>query len=128
MIEVAERPHIPRGAIATLATFVVMSGVLGWIVGDDLPEFHNILDTAMFVLSGILALQLWDIGERLDRPYKKHLAITFAVVAALEFLHTMVSVEWTGPLAWVSAASRDLRPLTWPPPAFLLPIGIGAAL
>jgi PAS domain S-box-containing protein len=128
MNETADKPSIPRGAIATLGIFVVACLFLGWIVGDDLPELHTILDTAMFVLSAILALLLWDMGERLERPFKKHLAITFAAVAVLELLHAVASVEWSGPLAWVSATGRDVRPLTWPPPAFVLPIGIGMSL
>lgn len=124
----SEKPEIPPGAIATLIVFVIVCFILGWIVGDDLPELHIILDAAMFVLSGILALLLWDMGFRLDRPFLKHLAVTFTVVSALELLHALASVEWTGPLANVSRMADDLRPLTWPPPAFVLPLGIGASL
>jgi len=121
-------PNIPTATIVTLAIFVVACLGLGWIVGSDLPELHAILDTAMFVLSGMLALVLWDMGQRLDRPFKKHLSITFAAVCLLEFLHGMVSVEWSGPLAAISAISSDLRPLTWPAPAVLLPLGVAASL
>ncbi|MFZ2031593.1 MAG: ATP-binding protein [Vitreimonas sp.] len=127
MIEAADQPNIPRGVSVTLVLFIAISLGLGWIVGQDLPELHGILDSAMFVVSGVLALLLWDMGERLDRPFKKHLALTFAVVALLEFVHTMVSVEWSGPLAGIGRIG-DLRPLTWPPPAFALPLGIGASL
>jgi len=124
----AATPNIPKATIATLAVFLALCLGLGWIVGSDLPELHSILDTGMFVFSGMLALVLWDMGQRLDRPFKKHLSIIFAAVCLLEFLHGMVSVEWSGSLAQISALSGDLRPLTWPAPALLLPIGIGAAL
>ncbi|WP_325061660.1 PAS domain S-box protein [Vitreimonas sp.] len=128
MRDTADRPNIPRGTIATLLSFVGVSIVLGWVVGSDLPELHTILDTAMFVLSGVLALLLWDMGRRLDRPFLKHLSITFASVALLEALHASVSVEWSGPMAAIARMSADLRPLTWPPPAALLPVGVGLAL
>jgi PAS domain S-box-containing protein len=123
-----DRPTVPRGAIATLAVFVLLAALLSWIVGGDLSELHTVVDTVMIVLSTMLALLYWDIGSRLDRPFAKHLSITFAAVSVLDLLHGMVSVEWSGPLAWAARISSDLPPLTWPPPAFVLPLGVGASL
>jgi PAS domain S-box-containing protein len=119
---------IPSGTTITLLVFAAGCVALGPVVGDDLPQLHLLLDTAMFALSGMLALLFWEVGRRLDRAFYKHLSIGFAAVAALEVLHAMVSVEWTGPLAVIARLSDDLRPLTWPPPAYLLPLGIGASL
>jgi PAS domain S-box-containing protein len=126
MNEVAERPHIPRGAIGSLITFALLSASSIAIGEHNFPSLHNILDASMCLLSGVLALLLWDMGVRLDRPFKKWLAIAFAATCALEFIHVVVTIEWTGPLAPI--ADIDLRPLTWPPASLILPLGIGAAL
>jgi PAS domain S-box-containing protein len=123
-----DRSTVPRGAIATLAVFVLLAALLSRIVVGDLPELHTVVDTVMIVLSTMLALLYWDIGNRLDRPFAKHLSITFAAVSVLDLLHGMVSVEWSGPLAWAARISSDLRLLTWLPPAFVLPLGVGASL
>lgn len=128
MDEHAERPKIPNATVITLVSFVAASIALGWVLGDDLPQLHTIVDSAMFVLSAMLALVLWDVGQRLNRPFQKHLAVSFAAVSILELLHVMVSVEWSGILVGLARVGADLRPLTWPPPALLLPIGIGASL
>jgi PAS domain S-box-containing protein len=120
--------EIPASTTITLLVFIGFCLALGWIVGEDLPELHTILDAAMFVVSGMLALLFWEMGRRLDRAFYEYLSISFAAVAVLEVLHAMVSVEWTGPLSIVARWSDDLRPLTWTPPAYLLPLGIGASL
>lgn len=127
-IGVVREGEIPASTTITLLVLVGACGALGWIVGEDLPELHTILDTAMFALSAILALLLWEVGSRLERAFYQHLSISFAAVAGLEALHATVSVDWTGPLDVIVRLSDDLRPLTWSPPAYLLPLGIGASL
>jgi hypothetical protein len=82
----------------------------------------------MALLSGALALLLWDMGNRLDRPFQRWVAIGFAATAVLEFLHVIVTVEWSGFLAPISAARSFLRPATWPPAAHVLPLTIGGSI
>ena len=94
----------------------------------DYPHLHTILDTCIALLSCVLALAFWDMGTRLQHSFERWLAVTLALAAILEVLHTAVTVEWSGGLAVVRETERLLRPATWPPSAHLLPVGLGAAL
>jgi signal transduction histidine kinase/CheY-like chemotaxis protein len=112
----------------TVVAFGVLSGTLLAIGGKDYPNLHTILDTGMCLLSGALALLLWDMGVRSDRPFPRLMAIAFAATFLLEFIHVIVTIEWSGPLAVVAANRNFLRPATWPPAAHLLPLGIWGAI
>ncbi|HEX7759433.1 MAG TPA: ATP-binding protein [Caulobacteraceae bacterium] len=92
------------------------------------PELHTILDTGLALLSGMLALLLWDMGAHADRPFPKWLAVAFAATFVLNLVHVLVTVEWSGPLAAVARSKGILRPATWPPSTHLLPIAIAVAL
>ncbi len=82
----------------------------------------------MFLQSGILALLLWNMGGQTDNPFPKNLAITFAASSLLNFIHVMVTVEWSGPLLSIAQSAAVLRPGTWPPAVHVLPIGVGCAI
>lgn len=116
----------PSGA----AVFVLaVSGLVGGLLltGEpgDYPNLHTILDTGMGLLSGILALKLWGADQH---AITRRLALVFLATGAMEVVHVLVTVEWSGPLAWIKAVSGTLRPSTWPPPSHLLPLGVIGAL
>ena len=115
-------------AIGMLVAFT-LSGTALLIIGiQNYPGLHTVLDTSMFLLSGLLALLFWEIGARSQYSLPKWVGISFGLTALSEFIHTVVSVEWTGALAAITQAAAVLRPSTWPPSAHLLPIGIGCAV
>lgn len=124
----AEPTSLPHGVTGALAAFGVIGGTLLAVGSKNYPDLHIILDTSMAVLSGALALLLWDMGTRIDRPFPRWIAVGFAATAALEFLHVIVTVEWSGFLAPIATARSFLRPATWPPAAHLLPIAVGCAI
>src|SRR5260370_2714874 len=115
---------LPRTAIAALVVFLLVGAFLLAVGRRDYPELHTILDTAIALLSGVLALLLWDMGEHAGRTFAKWLAVSFAATFVLELVHVLVTVEWFGPLAPIAAAKGFLRPSTWPPATHLLPLGV----
>jgi len=119
---------LPRSAMAVLIAAVVAAGSLLATEPGDYPHLHTILDTGMALMSGILALVLWDLGGQTGRQFPKWLAVSFAAAFALNLVHVLVTVEWSGSLAAISQAKASLRPSTWPPSTHLLPIGILMAL
>ena len=133
-----EDPHVVREASAgtklsssVLATLLALGLICAGLLSigrRDYPNLHTILDTGMCLLSGVLALLLWDIGARTQRPLPRWLAISFAIAALSEFIHTLVTVEWFGLLAPIVEAQGILRPATWPVAGYVLPIGVACSV
>jgi PAS domain S-box-containing protein len=116
---------LSSSVLGTLLAFGVIGASLLAMGRRDYPHLHTILDTGICLLSGVLALLLWDIGARTQRPLPQWLAISFAVAALSELVHTLVTVEWFGLLAPIVDAQGVLRPATWPIAGYVLPVGVG---
>lgn len=114
--------------VSSVWTSLLIFGVIGVgllaIGRRDYPNLHEMLDTGICILSGILALLLWDIGSRTQRPFPRWLAITFGVAAVSELVHALVTIEWSGLLAPIASAGNILRPATWPIAAYVRPVGV----
>jgi PAS domain S-box-containing protein len=123
----AGRAH-PRPALLVLVAFGLMSAALLSVGPKDYPDLHIILDTGMCLLSGVLAWQFWDASRRIGRLFLAWIGLTFAITSLLGLVHVLVTVEWSGPLAPIAQAANLLRSGTWPPAAYVLPVGIGASL
>lgn len=128
MNETSARVALPRSAAVAVVAFALIGGALLARGGGDYPDLHTILDTGLALLSAMLALLLWDTGAHAERPFPKWLAVSFAATFALNLVHVLVTVEWSGALASIAQSKGVLRPATWPPSTHLLPIGIGVAL
>jgi signal transduction histidine kinase/ActR/RegA family two-component response regulator len=124
----AHRSHAYRSALLPLIGFAGIACVLLAMRRDEYSDLHILVDTSAFLLSGVLALLLWSAGERLSHPLLRLLAVSFTVDSLLEFLHTLSGIEWSGSLEFITRAHDVLRPMTWPPAAYVLPMGIGAAI
>jgi len=121
--------RLPRvNLLVILLVFGLVGAVLLGLARRDYPNLHMMLDTAMALLSAVLALLFWDLGLRSARGFPQGLAASFAVVSLLEIVHALVSVEWSGPLASIAQLAHIWRPSTWPPAAHILPIGIGCSM
>jgi signal transduction histidine kinase/ActR/RegA family two-component response regulator len=123
-----DRLTLSRSVAGALVIAAMIGGILLAAGRRDYPHLHTILDTGMFMLSGVLALLLWDMGMRIGRPLLGWIALSFSITALLELVHAVVTVEWSGFLAPIAHAANVLRPTTWPPATYVLPIGIGCSV
>lgn len=117
-----------RSALSTLVLFAAICALLLASGRRDYPNLHTAADTGVFLLSAMLAVLLWDMAARIRRPLKAWLAMSFAITAVFELVHVIVTVDWWGSLEGVTRAAALLRPSTWPPAAYLLPLGVGYSL
>jgi signal transduction histidine kinase/ActR/RegA family two-component response regulator len=108
--------------------FAVISGTLLALGRRYFYDLHSVLDTGIFLTSGISALLLWDMAVRMTRPLLRWMAISLAVTSMLEFVHVLVGLNWSDAFASITASAKVLRPTTWPPAAYLLPAGIACSL
>jgi signal transduction histidine kinase/ActR/RegA family two-component response regulator len=118
---------LPRAAIAVLLLFAAGAPLLA-VGRASYPQLHTILDTGVAVLSGILALLLWDMGAHTRSDFVKWLSVGFGLTFGLDMVHVLVNVDWVAMLASAGRSQEFLRPATWSPSAYLLPIAIGGAL
>jgi signal transduction histidine kinase len=121
-------PRWSRSVAVTLLAFALVAAVLITTGRRDYPYLHVMLDTAMCLLSGVLALLLWDLGASLDDALPRWVALSFAGTFVLELIHVLVGIEWYGSLAPITRTAGVLRPSTWAPAAYLLPLGLGGSL
>ena len=128
MTSASEEFRVPRSAVGVLIGFGLLSCGLLILGRRDYAQVHTILDTSMTLMSGVLMLVLWDMGTRTDAGFVKQLALGFAATFLLELVHVLVTVEWAGPFAAAVHMHDYLRPVTWPPAAYCLPIGILGAI
>ncbi|WP_162888626.1 ATP-binding protein [Dechloromonas sp. HYN0024] len=113
--------RLATGFLAAYALIAV--GLLG--SGADIYEhLHLELDAVNGILSLLLAAFLLAKQSRMPAAVRQALAICFAYAAFAEILHALVGIEWSGPMQWVSESAKTLRPATWPPSAYILPIGL----
>jgi PAS domain S-box-containing protein len=120
--------RLPRAAILVLSAYAVLAVLLLAGRPGQYANLHTVLDTGMALLSGMLALILWDTGEHTGSEIAQRLAIGFAATCAMELVHVLVTIEWSGPLSALTSAKAALRPSTWPPPSHLLPLSTLGAL
>lgn len=121
--------------IASLSFFavVLLYGLTTWFLsgteGIAFERLHIALDSSNAMLSGLFALFLWITAAfRREPGVLSRLGIAFALAAATELLHALIGIEWQGKWAWINATSQVLRPATWPPSTYLLPLAMGLAL
>ncbi|HEY8095040.1 MAG TPA: ATP-binding protein [Methylobacter sp.] len=93
--------------------------------GDTKFEhLHLMLDTGNGILSLLLALFLYAEQHDIDNNICQYLIIGFGLATFTEILHALVGIEWTGSLEWIQDYSNILRPATWPPSTYVLPLSI----
>jgi signal transduction histidine kinase/ActR/RegA family two-component response regulator len=117
-----------RDLVLPLLAFAALAGLLLALGRHEYPELHTMLDTGAFLMSVVLAASLWEAGQRLERGFPIWLAASFGITGAVEFLHVTATIEWWADLLPMLSLPTWLRPTTWSPSAYALPIGIGIAI
>ena len=114
-----------RGGILATTLLLLLSLVVILLPGgSDLPALHSILDTAVFLLSAMIAFLLWDLGWRAGQLVNRLRAACFGVVALLELQHVITALDFTH----APELSILFRLGSWSPAAYLLPLGLACAL
>jgi two-component sensor histidine kinase len=122
--EVVTAPRVSRTGRAVVAGYIVVGVWMLWLGPRDYPNLHTILDTGVFLLSSVLAWAFWNMRRVTGRGFPPWLSVSFVTAAALEGVHVLVTVEWSGVLAPIHIAAAALRPVTWPPAGYILPVGV----
>lgn len=113
-----------RLLISVLGTYALIVSLL-YPTGSALYEhLHIALDISIGILSLLLAVFLMSEQHKMDHGVRICLAIVLGFSAITELLHGLVGIEWTGHMEWVNRYSLTLRPATWPPSTYVLPIGL----
>ncbi len=123
----AERSRNLNTFLGFLGLYALIIGAL-WNTGENkFVHLHLGLDSSNAILSMLLALFL--LGERhAIRPnIRNYLVIGFGFAAATELLHALIGIEWDGWFSWIENYSGTLRPATWPPSTYVLPLAMAWA-
>ncbi|WP_051938240.1 EAL domain-containing protein [Ferriphaselus sp. R-1] len=120
-------PLYSKGFLVFLSLYALVVWALSGTGAEKFEHLHLTLDTSNGMLSLMLVLFL--LGERheIDSGFRKQLAISFAFAAGTELLHALIGVEWSGRYEWINIYSGILRPATWPPSTYILPLGMAWA-
>lgn len=114
--------------LGTFFGFLLLYGLVIfalWGTGaEKFEHLHLGLDTSNAILSFLLAVFL--LGERhaIQSNVRNYLIIGFAFAAGTELLHALIGIEWSGWFSWIGQFSGTLRPASWPPSTYVLPIAL----
>jgi len=85
----------PNREMLAVALLLLMAMVaVTQSASDDFPALHSILDTAVFMGSGVLAFLLWDLGWRTGQSRPRLEAVCFTAVGILELLHVITALDF----------------------------------
>ncbi len=107
-----------------LLAYALLASILAQTGAEIFEHLHLALDVSNGILSLLLAVFFMAERYRMDVGIRSQLAIAFGFAAGSELLHALIGVEWSGGLAWIASFSETIRPATWFPSAYLLPIGL----
>ncbi|HEU5134430.1 MAG TPA: ATP-binding protein [Steroidobacteraceae bacterium] len=116
-----------RNLVYALALFTFCAVAILVAPADESPYMHTFFDAGIFVVSGVVAVLLWDMGWRTDDDLTRLIAVAIGLNAMFELIHVLPALEVSRDAVDAARLAGLVRPVTWPPAAFLLPIGLCAA-
>ncbi|TAN47523.1 MAG: PAS domain S-box protein [Methylococcaceae bacterium] len=112
--------------------FALAYAAIAWALLDSTEanheRLHLALDVSNTILSLLVALFLMSGVQITQRNERAFLALSFAFTAATELVHGLIGIEWSGRFDWIETYAHVLRPATWPPSVYLLPIALTGTL
>jgi signal transduction histidine kinase/ActR/RegA family two-component response regulator len=116
-----------RNLVYAVALFAACAVAILVAPADESPFVHTFFDAGIVVVSAVVALLLWDLGARTDDGLTRLLAVAIGITAVFELIHVLPALEISRDAVDAARLAGLLRPVTWPPAAFVLPIGLCAA-
>ena len=127
-MEVSRELKPGRDFVIALVICLIAAGAVFSTPVSGFPTLHTILNTGIALVAIVLSLLFWDLGLRTGEPQVRFNGIVFAVVGVLEVLHVLAALDPTSAYEPLNELLRQYRSGTWAPPAYLLPLGLGAAM
>jgi len=116
-----------RNLIYAVALFTTCAVAILVAPADESPYMHTFFDAGIVVVSAVVALLLWDMGSRTDDDLTRLIAVAIGLNAVFELVHVLPALEVSRDAVDAARLAGLVRPVTWPPAAFILPIGLCAA-
>lgn len=110
--------------LVMMALYAIIVLILIGTGAEKYEHLHLELDISNAILSLLLSVFLLSERHDIQSNARSYLVIAFGFAAATELIHALIGVEWTGSLAWVQEYSTILRPATWPPSTYVLPLAM----
>jgi signal transduction histidine kinase/CheY-like chemotaxis protein len=116
-----------RNLIYAVALFTACAAAILFAPADESPYMHTFFDAGIVVVSSVVAMLLWDMGWRADDNLTRLIAVAIGINAVFELIHVLPALEISRDAVDAARLAGLLRPVTWPPAAHILPIGLCAA-
>ena len=116
-----------RNLVYAVALFTACAIAILVAPADESPYMHTFFDAGIIVVSAVVALLLWDMGSRSDDDLTRLIAVAIGINAVFELIHVLPALEVSRNAVDAARLAGLLRPVTWPPAAHVLPIGLCAA-
>jgi len=123
-MRIANKPQHTSVFLGFLTAYLLIVALLSQQGEAKFEHLHLVLDTGNGILSLLLAVFLLAEQHNIEHHVRQYLAIGLGVAAFTEIAHALVGIEWTGSLAWIQTYSHTLRPATWPPSTYVLPVAM----
>jgi len=109
------------------ALFTACAAAILIAPADESPYMHTFFDAGIVVVSSVVAMLLWDMGWRADNNLTRLIAVAIGINAVFELIHVLPALEVSRNAVDAASLAGLLRPVTWPPAAHVLPVGLCAA-
>jgi len=111
-----------------LGAFVLGAAALVGVPALDRAVYQTLLSTSVLVVTTVVGLMLWEIGNRTGQALPRLLALALPVLVGLEFLHTVSVLEPVSQYTILGQPETRWRAATWAPTAYFLPLAMLAIL